>query len=73
MNKSKKLKNCPFCGPDSVVTCYEDDFKYWVVGCGRCGSHSGRLPTSDKDARKKVIKLWNTRPNEEYFYWPVRD
>ncbi|MBD7992882.1 Lar family restriction alleviation protein [Ochrobactrum sp. Sa2BUA5] len=57
------LKPCPFCGPgESVVECYTDDYGYWKVGCGRCGSHSGTRPQSDPDAKSKIISTWNTRP-----------
>ena len=60
---ANELKPCPFCGPgESVVECYADDYGYWKVGCGRCGSHSGTRPKSDPDAQAKVIAHWNTRP-----------
>jgi Lar family restriction alleviation protein len=60
-----ELKPCPFCGPgQSIVTCYQDDYGYWTVGCGRCGSHSGKRPRRDPEGRRKVIDLWNSRPNE---------
>lgn len=61
----EELKPCPFCGPGmSQVSCYQDECAYWVVGCGRCGSHSGIRPPSDVLGREKVIRLWNTRVSE---------
>lgn len=64
---SIELADCPFCGPNSHVSCYEDDYFCWVVGCGRCGTHSGRRPRSDPEARQKVIALWNQRPDTAYY------
>lgn len=59
------LKPCPFCGPgQSQVSFYEDDYENMVVGCGRCGSHSGACPKKYPNAPAQVIKLWNTRPME---------
>jgi hypothetical protein len=57
-----KLLPCPFCGPgNSCVELYQDDHGYWTVGCGRCGSHSGRLPGSRPDSRQRIIDGWNRR------------
>lgn len=59
-----EIKHCPFCGPgNSIVECYQDDYGYWTVGCGRCGSHSGIRPKGDPEAREKVIANWNRRPD----------
>jgi len=59
----ERLEPCPFCGPgNSIVECYQDDYGYWKVGCGACGSHSGIRPKSDPDGRAKVVAHWNTRP-----------
>lgn len=59
----ERLEPCPFCGPgNSIVECYQDDYGYWKVGCGACGSHSGIRPKSDPDGRAKVVARWNTRP-----------
>jgi hypothetical protein len=61
------LKPCPFCGPgQSVVTLYITEFKYWTVGCGRCGSHSGQRPVRDDQGRDKVVTVWNRRPMEPF-------
>lgn len=60
------LKSCPFCGPgNSVVEYYQDPYGYHIVGCGRCGSHSGTRPPSDPDGKAKVIASWNSRPMED--------
>ena len=62
---SDLLKPCPFCGPGgSIVTVYEDEYGYWTVGCGRCGSHSGKRPKKVLFSRQMVIDLWNQRPME---------
>lgn len=57
--------HCPHCGPgNSLVEAYEDDYGYWKVGCGACGSHSGPLhPNHKPDARRLVIESWNRRPD----------
>lgn len=57
-----KLMPCPFCGEgNSQVSCYMDDYNFMVVGCGRCGCHSGRISNREIDATERVINLWNTR------------
>lgn len=63
------LKHCPFCGPgQSQVTVYDDFYRdgsrYWAVGCGRCGSHSGTRPVTDPEGRERVLAVWNSRPAE---------
>lgn len=56
-----ELKHCPFCGKgNSVVELYENEIKFWIVGCGACGSHSG----ISKD-KSKVVASWNSRPHEK--------
>jgi len=59
--------HCPHCGPgNSMVEAYTDDYGYWKVGCGACGSHSGTLhPNHKPDARRLVIESWNRRPDVE--------
>lgn len=62
------LKPCPFCGPGkSVVELWKDEFQYWKVTCGACGSSSGILPDTAKfpDARQRVIDGWNKRYYDE--------
>lgn len=60
-----ELMPCPFCGPGaSIVTCYSDDYGYWAVACGACGTRSGKRPSSDPKAAEKVMALWNTRHTE---------
>jgi Lar family restriction alleviation protein len=55
-----QLKPCPFCGPRNVEPdLYENEYGFWTVGCGGCGSHSG----VSKD-QSRVVKTWNSRPNE---------
>lgn len=58
--------HCPHCGPgNSMVEAYQDDYGYWKVGCGACGSHSGTLhPNHKPDARRRVIEIWNRRPDK---------
>ncbi|AUZ95472.1 hypothetical protein PP899_gp44 [Agrobacterium phage Atu_ph08] len=47
-----------------MVEAYEDDYGYWKVGCGACGSHSGTLhPNHKPDAKRLVIESWNRRPD----------
>lgn len=59
--------HCPHCGfGNSMVEVYEDDYGYWKVGCGACGSHSGTLhPNHKPDAKRLVIERWNRRPEED--------
>lgn len=59
--------HCPHCGfGNSMVEAYEDDYGYWKVGCGACGSHSGTLhPNHKPDAKRLVIVSWNRRPEED--------
>jgi len=62
-----ELKPCPFCGPgNSVVEYYQDPYGYHIVGCGRCGSHSGTRPQSDPEGKARVIASWNSRPMEDF-------
>lgn len=58
------LKDCPFCGPRSQVTCQQDEYGYWAVVCGCCGGSSGIRSGRDPRGREKVIEHWNTRPEE---------
>ena len=58
----EELKPCPFCGPNTMVECYQDDYKHWVVGCGACGSHTGLYPSRDRQA---AVDGWNRRPAGE--------
>lgn len=57
-----KLLPCPFCGlGNSMVAPWFDDVsKRWAVGCGRCGSSSGRSVHAD-GSKEAAIKSWNTR------------
>lgn len=59
--------HCPHCGPgNSMVEAYQDDYGYWKVGCGACGSNSGTLhPNHKPDAKRLVIESWNRRPDED--------
>jgi Restriction alleviation protein Lar len=60
-----ELKPCPHCGVGkSTVTCEQDDYGYWIVCCGACGSSSGKLPDSIPNARERIIAGWNTRAME---------
>jgi hypothetical protein len=42
----------------------QDDYGYWSVCCGACGSSSGKLPDSIPNARERIIAGWNTRATE---------
>lgn len=56
-----KLKHCPFCGKNnSQVELYLNEYKFWTVGCGACGSHSGISKN-----KQQIIDLWNRRPHEK--------
>ncbi|MDO9068609.1 MAG: Lar family restriction alleviation protein, partial [Deltaproteobacteria bacterium] len=57
-----ELLPCPFCGPGQsmVDPWYDDVSKRWAVGCGRCGSSSGRSIHAD-GSKEAAIKSWNTR------------
>lgn len=58
------LQPCPHCGPgQSVVELVLDDSNYWMVICGRCGSHSGTLPYNSHfpDAKERIVAGWNKR------------
>lgn len=59
---NERLLSCPFCGPgQSMVDTYFDDMsKRWAVGCGRCGSSSGRSVHAE-GSKEAAIKSWNTR------------
>lgn len=59
------LKDCPFCGSGTRVTCQQDECGYWFVACGACGGSSGIRPPHDKQGREKVIARWNARPTPE--------
>lgn len=49
-----------------MVEAYQDDYGYWKVGCGACGSHSGTLhPNHKPDAKRLVIESWNRRPGKD--------
>jgi Lar family restriction alleviation protein len=52
------LKPCPHCGiNESIVDLYlQDTTSFWIIGCGRCGCHSG----ISKD-KYKVVTSWNKR------------
>lgn len=67
MSDQVELKPCPFCGPiPAAPELYKDEYGAWVVGCGCCGSHSGRLPDNEHfpNARQRVIDAWNRRNGE---------
>lgn len=57
-----ELLPCPFCGPGQsmVDPWYDDVSKRWAVGCGRCGSSSGRSIHAE-GSKEAAIKSWNTR------------
>jgi hypothetical protein len=59
------LKDCPFCGPSTCVTCQQDEYGYWFVACGACGGSSGIRPPRDTQGREKVVARWNTRHTVE--------
>jgi ribosomal protein S27AE len=74
MTKDKALEAallpCPHCGPgESVVEAWQDDYGYWRVTCGRCGSSSGTVPGKPTEAnlarwpnpRASAIAAWNRR------------
>lgn len=54
-----ELKPCFHC-PESMVTCELNDYDFWQVQCGACGSSSGVSKN-----RETVIEIWNTRPIED--------
>jgi hypothetical protein len=60
-----ELKNCPFCGDTPAKPeLYQDQYGYWVVGHGPCGTHSGTLPANSDhfpNARERIIASWNRR------------
>lgn len=67
---SDELSPCPHCGPgESVVEAWQDDFGYWRVTCGRCGSSSGTIPGKPTEENLKrwpeprslAIAGWNKR------------
>lgn len=57
-----ELLPCPFCGPgQSMVDPWFDDVgKRWAVGCGRCGSSSGRSVHAE-GSKEAAIASWNRR------------
>lgn len=59
---TETLLPCPFCGPgQSMVGPWFDDVgKRWAIGCGRCGSSSGRSVHAE-GSKEAAIKSWNTR------------
>lgn len=63
---SIELKPCPFCGPgNSMVDLWFDDVsKRWAVGCGRCGSSSGRSVHAE-GSKEKAAAAWNTRAPQQ--------
>lgn len=59
----EKLKPCPHCGiNESQVELHPTEWspKFWIVSCGRCGSHSG----INKN-KHKVVASWNKRAPQE--------
>lgn len=52
-----KLKPCPFCGGEAVVTCLNKGQYQARVGCGGCGATINRFFRSKADA----AEAWNTR------------
>lgn len=62
MSEQAKLLPCPFCGPGNsmVDPWYDDVSKRWAVGCGRCGSSSGRSVHAE-GSKEAAIKSWNMR------------
>ena len=57
-----ELLPCPFCGPGQsmVDPWYDDVSKRWAVGCGRCGSSSGRSIHAE-GSKEAAVNAWNTR------------
>jgi len=55
---NKKLKCCPFCNSDNVLSC-KDDCGYYFILCTNCETQG---PT--KDTKEESIKYWNVRTIE---------
>ena len=68
MDSTYTLEPCPFCGAgNSRVSLYEME-GYWRISCGACGSTSGILPVKYQNARERLVKSWNNRPDTEVFH-----
>lgn len=61
---SDELKPCPHCEVSQVELTQDDEYGYWQVICGGCGSSSGLLP--DRPGNKeKIIEAWNARADDK--------
>lgn len=61
------IEPCPFCGPDTFVSCVFDDVSQrHRVYCGACGASSGIHPYDR--TMSVAIAAWNRRPPPEAQY-----
>lgn len=54
-----KLKPCPFCGNEGIIT---DSYGYYFVYCNRCGVH-----IQNTESKEASISFWNNRALEDYY------
>ena len=52
----EELKNCPFCGDESVNIFKSDNMNIWYVSCSKCG-----VRTEGDTSKEMAIDAWNMR------------
>lgn len=59
----ERLKPCPFCGSDGVVS-QKKDLETWIVECSNKRCPASYMIGWDYETEKEAIEAWNRRVDE---------